>query len=79
MEKKYFHELKQKEVEQLIKDKRTNAYVVQNFKQPDWCNYPEALNGIMGCWSLCDSSKGGLRTKISKEFCKGCECFVNKL
>ena len=22
------------------------------YKQPSWCNYPEALHGKMGCWTL---------------------------
>lgn len=48
----------------------TNRY---SYKQPDWCKYPNALEGQMGCWSLMDLSKDGLRTKISKDFCKGCD------
>ena len=73
----YFHEISQEEVDKLIADKRSVGYVMENYKQPDWCNYPEALSMTMGCWSLCDLKKDGLRTKISKEFCKGCDCFGN--
>jgi len=25
---------------------------MKKFRQPDWCNYPAALAGEMGCWSL---------------------------
>ena len=73
----YFHEISQDEVDKLISDKRSIGYVIANYKQPDWCNYPEALSTTMGCWSLCDLKKDGLRTKISKEFCKDCDCFGN--
>jgi hypothetical protein len=74
-DKKYFHEVEQEEIDNLVKDKRTVNYVLDNYKQPDWCNYPEALSMKMGCWSLCDFSVNGLRTKISKSFCKGCDEF----
>ena len=69
----YFHEISQEEVDKLISDKRNVGYIMENYKQPDWCNYPEALSMTMGCWSLCDLKKDGLRTKISKDFCKGCD------
>jgi hypothetical protein len=71
----YFHELKQTDIDTLINEKKTVGYIVENYKQPDWCNYPNALEGRMGCWSLMDLSKEGLRTKISKSFCKSCDCF----
>ena len=73
----YFHEIPQEEVDKLIADKRSVGYVMENYKQPDWCNYPGALSMAMGCWSLCDLKKDGLRTKINKEFCKCCDCFDN--
>lgn len=73
--KRYFHELDESEIDSLFANKKTVGYIMENYKQPDWCNHPEALSMAMGCWSLCDMSKDGLRTKISKEFCKGCICF----
>jgi len=72
---RYFHELEQTEIDTLIADKKTVGYILENYKQPDWCNYPNALKGQMGCWSLMDLSKDGLRTKISRDFCKGCNYF----
>jgi hypothetical protein len=75
-QKRYFHELSQDEIDRLIAEKKTIGYILENFKQPDWCNYPEALNWILGCWSLMDLSNDGGRTKISKDFCKGCVCCV---
>ena len=76
--RKYWHEISQEEVDKLIADQKTIWYVMKNYKQPDWCNYEEALSWMMGCWSLCDINKDGTRTKISTEFCKNCECFNNK-
>ena len=73
--KKYFHELTQEEIDQLIEEKRTIGYILENFKQPKWCDYPEALNGQMGCWTLTDLGETNLRTKISEEYCKSCDCF----
>jgi hypothetical protein len=69
----YFHELGQKEVDALTADKKTIGYIMETYKQPDWCKHPNALEGEMGCWSLMDLSKDGLRTKISKDYCKGCD------
>jgi hypothetical protein len=71
--KRYFHELSQEEVDKLITDKKNWGYIMNEYKQPDWCNCPNALEGTMGCWSLVDLSKDGFRTKISKDFCKGCD------
>ena len=69
----YFHELHQDKIDELIENKATIFQIKQMFKQPDWCNYPNALDGFLGCWSLMDISEDGLRTKISKEFCKKCD------
>lgn len=78
--KKYFHELPQSEIEKLkklIKGVSRN-YLVNKFKQPDWCGYPNALHLGLGCWSLANFEKNGIRTKISKEFCKTCRSFNEK-
>jgi len=79
MNKPYFHKISQEEVNKLVKEKKTVEYLLENYKQPDWCKYPEALSMTLGCWSLCDIEKDGLRTKISEEFCKNCpECILYK-
>lgn len=75
--KKFFHELDQEEIDKIVEDDNTIEYVLANFKQPDWCSYPNALEGTMGCWSLMDFKSGGLRTKISKEYCSSCDEFIN--
>lgn len=74
-EKRYWHELTQDEVDEVFKTNMTIKSFMLKYKQPDWCGYPEALSGIMGCWSLCDSSPNGLRTRVSKEWCQTCDCF----
>lgn len=73
--KRYFHELPQEEIDSLIADKKPINYIMETYKQPKWCNNSNALEGLVGCWSLMDLDKDGLRTKISEEFCKGCDCF----
>lgn len=75
---KYWHELPQKEVDQILKSGITVGESLKQYKQPDWCSYPDALAGMRGCWSLTSNEPSGLRTKISKEFCKSCDCFTTK-
>jgi hypothetical protein len=73
--KRYFHELEQTEIDALIANKKTVGYILENYSQPNWCELPEALSMNFGCWSLCDLSENGSRTKICKEFCKKCNYF----
>jgi len=75
MDKKYFHELTDKEYQELIIDKSlTINDVMEQFAQPYWCTYPEALEGEMGCWSLVFD-----RQKINREYCEKCECYRERL
>jgi hypothetical protein len=75
IDKPFFHEAPQEEIDALISGGATWQKVMDNYEQPAWCDYPGALAGEMGCCSLTDISKdGGLRTKISKEFCSTCPC-----
>ena len=37
--------------------------------QPTWCRYPDAVAGVMGCWSLMDHKVD------SEDRCKGCDCY----
>ena len=75
--KQYWHELSQADIDKLI-GKVTNQFIMDNYKQPDWCTYPEALSGLMGCWSLGDATKDGSRTKISNKFCEKCDYYKLK-
>ncbi len=49
---KYFHELTGEEYELLKVNKTQWDEVKQKHPQPAWCHYPDALDGIMGCWTL---------------------------
>ncbi len=72
-DKKYWHELTAKEFDK-IKDKSW-SYIQKNYQQPDWCEYINALEGIMGCWSLVFLITGRKEhKKISRKFCKSCDC-----
>jgi hypothetical protein len=72
--KPLYHRLSQKTIDAMI-GKMTYAELMEKYRQPDWCQYPEALNGMWGCWSLTDNAPGGMRTKICKTFCSGCEFY----
>ena len=76
-DKKYWHELSQEEVDALVSSGKTWGDIMQEYQQPAWCGYLDALAGQVGCWSLVDYVKGGGRERISLDFCKGCECFKN--
>lgn len=55
-----------------FKRKRIKKKKFKNLLSPEWCTYPEALNGMMGCWSLCYG-----KIKKTDEVCVNCE-FYNK-
>ena len=75
---KFFHEISNEERNKLISEKRSLNYISEYYKQPEWCDYPEALLGALGCWSLNDLGENGTRVKISEEFCKNCDMFCHK-
>ena len=61
----YFHEVTGAELERL--QSITIAELMEQYQQPPWCAYPEALSGVMGCWSL-------LRSMVKdEEFCRNCD------
>ena len=72
-EKPYFHELTIAERQKMLNDKKTNKWLVDNYNQPDWCSYPNALNGLMGCWTLCNFSKK--EPIVTLKQCEKCDCF----
>ena len=68
----YWHEIPQAEQEKIIKEYGlTVAQFLEKYKQPDWCEYPEALAGQMGCWSLILS-----RSIHCKADCGDCDCIA---
>lgn len=46
--KPYWHELSPEWQDA----ERTRKASCDEFKQPVWCYYPDALAGLLGCWSL---------------------------
>jgi hypothetical protein len=70
---RYFHTLADSTVKRLVRKGTTWGELMNRYKQPDWCNYPNALEGAMGCWSLV--SLFNTRHQISRQYCKGCDCF----
>lgn len=71
--RKYFHELSDSWLYKLRKRKEKLKYLFDHYRQPVWCDYPEAMGGVMGCWSLVDLFN--LRHKISRNFCRDCDLY----
>ena len=67
---KYFHQLTRKEFGKLV-GKINYEDLAKKHPQPKWCNYPDALQGVMGCWSLTD-----FRIKKKKD-CKNCDMLLH--
>lgn len=68
----FWHEVPKDEQEKIVKDSgMTMEQFMAKYKQPDWCEYPEALAGQMGCWSLILS-----RSIHCKADCGDCDCIA---
>ena len=52
--KKFFHEISDEEVQELFNTHWKWKDVMETYRQPTWCQYPDALAGKLGCWSLTD-------------------------
>ena len=54
----FFHRFNKYDQEHILEqgafNKMTYKQFMKKYRQPSWCGYPEALCGIMGCWSLMD-------------------------
>ena len=57
-----------------IKRKWTWKQLYKHYKQPPWCQYPDALRGIMGCFSLI--GEGSETKDYYKNKCN--KCFMSK-
>lgn len=65
---KYFHELTKEEFQALVDSKKyTWGMLAHDYPQPEWCNYPNATEGHMGCWSLMS------HLVKDRAWCKDCE------
>ena len=68
--KKFFHLMPGGEFKRLSAQGMTwRGLQDMGYVQPDWCTYPDALDGMMGCWSLINGKVKG------ETSCKGCECY----
>lgn len=47
-----WHLIPKEEQERVLKSGIKVGTFMATYAQPDWCQYPEALSGQMGCWSL---------------------------
>ncbi len=56
--------------EKKIAWKKTIGWICERYKQPDWCGYPGALYGLMGCWSLISKPY-----ERNKKKCKKCDLY----
>lgn len=73
MSKTYFHELNKEERDAVFESGMTVGEFMEKYSQPDWCSYPGALEGPMGCWSLMAGYVSG------ENYCRNCECYTGKL
>lgn len=80
MEQIYWHKLTRSQQHEILERgaalHKTWGGLGKRFKQPDWCNYPDALEGEMGCWSLLGVWMNSSEIVFSREFCKDCDCYV---
>lgn len=70
MERRYFHLLPKGEFKRLCAEGMTwRGLIDAGYVQPDWCDYPNALDGMMGCWSLLYGRVSG------EQYCNDCDCY----
>ena len=68
MSKPFFHRMTDQRFNAMRDNGATWGDIQRIYQQPEWCNYPDALAGAMGCWSLIG------RIIHRKQNCAGCEC-----
>ena len=68
---KYWHRLSRKEKRYILNSGLSGKEFLNQYNQPSWCGYPEALAGLMGCWSLMVSL-----TNVTKQYCKNCDYYI---
>ena len=69
---KYFHELTRDEFKSLVDKKLLWWQVAEDYPQTEWCSYPDAVQGVMGCWSLMSFMV------TERNYCKNCDCYIKK-
>lgn len=72
----YFHKLDVEEHASLMSKEPSIEYIMENYKQPEWCTLTDALNPLFGCEDL----TGENRVDISKRgICRDCPYCKRKL
>lgn len=66
---KSFHELTRAEYAEMVQTKMTYDEIEAHHPQPEWCIYPFATRGFLGCWALMSFLISG------PEDCEGCEYY----
>lgn len=71
---KFYHELTKRQTDIALKKAskagQTYEQFASDYPQPKWCAYPEATQGVMGCWSLFYNMVTG------EDYCKKCDCYI---
>jgi hypothetical protein len=68
----YWHTMTNDELNKLLETNITRGEVKKNYKQPEWCKYPEALHPFLGCWSL---TLPEYISDICESYCEDCDMF----
>lgn len=66
---KPFHELTKEEYAELVEARMTYDEIAEQHPQPEWCIYPLATYGFLGCWTLMSFAISG------PEDCRGCDYY----
>ena len=69
MTKRLFHLLTDEAFKALQDSDATWGDIGKKYRQPVWCDYPDALHGIAGCLSLI------YRRGVGRSFCSKCDLF----
>jgi len=74
MEKKFWNELSDKEVQKIIKEKRNFIYLMNHYKGPEWCAHANPIApGAFGCEKLMND-----KNSINLESCSHCVHFKHQ-
>ena len=76
MEKKFWHQLTEEEVQAFINKGRTYREMDKIYQIPDWCKYEHPFcHDFHWCDDLLNPD---IRPKISVEYCKNCMYFKGR-
>lgn len=67
--KPYFHEVSDEQWAAMLATDMSWGQLAEQYEQPAWCTYPDALAGQVGCWSLVGRMVAG------EDYCKNCDLY----